>query len=61
MRFKIENYYEIKYDCEKKWRKFKNTFFKKKMIQNVKRIDINQECNKKNNNIKNWLSKIIHK
>ena len=53
MRFKIENYYEIKNDGKKKWRKFKNTFFNNKIIQNVKGIDINQVCNKKNNNIKN--------
>ena len=61
MRFKIENYYEIKNDGKKKWRKFKNTFFNNKIIQNVKGIDINQVCNKKQNNIKNWLSKINHK
>ena len=61
MRFKIENYYEIKNDGKKKWRKFKNTFFNNKIIQDVKGIDINQVCNKKNNNIKNWLSKINHK
>ena len=61
MRFKIENYYEIKNNGKKKWRKFKNTFFKKKIIQNIKWIDINQVCNKKNNRIKKWLSKINHK
>ena len=61
MRFKIENYYEIKNDGKKKWRKFKNTFFKNKIIQNVKGIDINQVCNKKNNNIKYWLSNKFHK